>query len=83
MTVPEMWLVLPVGFDPRGYFLGGFSLFELSFNRKLFGLFHLYNIDHLLLSGKDLYVPSAAVAVLCSTDIVSFLQALVIKMKLY
>ena len=61
MTAPEIRLVLTVGFDPRGYFLGGFRLFEL-FNRKLFGLFHLYNIDHLLLSGKDLYVPSAAVA---------------------
>ena len=59
MTAPEIWLVLTVGFDPRGYFLGGFNLFKLA-NKKLFGFFHQYNIDHLLLYGKDLYVPSAA-----------------------
>ena len=29
-------------------------------NEKLFGFFHLYDIDYLLLYGKDLYVPSAA-----------------------
>ena len=28
MTAPEIWLVLIVGVDPRGYFLGGFNLFE-------------------------------------------------------
>ena len=59
MTAPEIWLVLTVGFDPKGYFLGGFNLFELA-NKKLFGLIYLYDIDHLLLYGKDLYVPSAA-----------------------
>ena len=51
MTAPEKWLVLTVGFDPRGYFLGGFNLFKLA-NEKLFGFFHLYDID--------LYAPSAA-----------------------
>ena len=59
MTAPEIRLVLTVGFDPRGYFLGGFNLFRLA-NEKLFGFFHLYTMDHLLLYGKDLYVPSAA-----------------------
>ena len=51
--------VMTVGFDPRGYFLGGFNLFELA-NEKLSGFFHLYTMDHLLLYGKDLYVPSTA-----------------------
>ena len=59
MTAPEIWWVLTVGFDPGGYFLGGFNLFELA-NKKLFGFIYLYDIDHLLLYGKDLYVPSAA-----------------------
>ena len=59
MTAPEIWLVLTVGFDPRGYFLGGFNLFELA-NKKLFGFVHLHNIDHLLLCSKNLFVPSAA-----------------------
>ena len=27
MAAPEIWLVLTVGFDPRGYFLGGLNLF--------------------------------------------------------
>ena len=30
MTAPEIWLVLTVGFDPRGYFLGDENLFELA-----------------------------------------------------
>ena len=59
MTAPEIWLVLTVGVDLRGYFLGGFNLFELA-HKNLFGFFHLYNIDHLLLCSKNLYVPSAA-----------------------
>ena len=54
MTAPEIWMVLIVGVDPRGYFLGGFNLFKLA-NKKLFGFFHLLNIDHLLLYGKDFY----------------------------
>ena len=60
MTALEMWLVLTVAFNPRGYFLP-FNLFELV-NRKLFGLFHVYDIDYFLLFCKDLYVPSAAVS---------------------
>ena len=59
MTAPEIRLVLKVGFDPRGYFLGGFNLFKLA-NKKLSGLYHLYDIGHLLLYVKNLYVPSAA-----------------------
>ena len=43
MTAPEIRLVLTVGFDPRGYFPGGFNLFKLA-NEKLFGFFHLYFI---------------------------------------
>ena len=35
MTAPEIRLALTVGFDPRGYFLGGFNLFKLV-NEKLF-----------------------------------------------
>ena len=58
MRAPELRLVLTVGFDPSGYFLGGFNLFEL------------YDIDHLLLYGKDLYVPTAAAF---SIEIVPFL----------
>jgi len=59
MTAPEFWLVLTIGVDdPMGYFLGGFNLFELA-NKKLSGFLHLYNINHLLLYDKDLYVPSA------------------------
>ena len=38
VTAPEIWLVLTVGVDPRGYFLGGFNLFRLA-NKKLFGFF--------------------------------------------
>ena len=64
-TPPEIWLVLTVGFDPRGYFPGGFNLFKLA-NVKLFGFFHLYYIDHLLVYGKNLYVPQL---LLCSIDI--------------
>ena len=30
MTAPEIRLVLKVGFDPSGYFLGGFNLFKLA-----------------------------------------------------
>ena len=56
---PEIWLVLTLGVDPGVYFLRGFNLFKLA-NQKLFGFFHLYDIDHLLLYGKNLYVPSAA-----------------------
>ena len=59
MTAPEIRLVLTVSFDPRGYILGGLNLFKFA-NDKLFGFFHLYDIDHLLLYSKDLYVPSAA-----------------------
>ena len=66
MTAPEILLVLKVGFDPRGYFLGGFNLFKLA-NKKLFGFFHLYHIDQLLVYGKNLYV---AKLLLCSVDIV-------------
>ena len=58
MKAPEIWLVLTIGVDPRGYFLGGFNLFELA-SKKLSGFLHLYNINHLLLYDKDLYVPSA------------------------
>jgi len=65
MTAPEIRLVLTVGFDPRGYFPGGFNLFKLA-NVKLFGFFHLYYIDHLLVYGKNLYVPQL---LLCSIDI--------------
>ena len=65
MTAPEIRLVLTVGFDPRGYFPGGFNLFKLA-NEKLFGFFHLYYIDHLLVYGKNLYVPQL---LLCSIDI--------------
>ena len=65
MTAPEIWLVLTVGLDPRGYSLGGFNLFKLA-NEKLFGFFHLYYIDHLLVYGKNLYVPQL---LLCSIDI--------------
>ena len=65
MTAPEIWMVLIVGVDPRGYFLGGFNLFKLA-NKKLFGFFHLYFIDHLLVYGKNLYVPQL---LLCSIDI--------------
>ena len=56
---PEIWLVMAVSFDQRGYFLGGFNLFKLA-NKKLFDFFHIFNIDHLLVYGKYLYVPSAA-----------------------
>ena len=59
MMAPKIWLVLTVGFDARGYFLGGFNLFELA-NKKLFVFFYLHNVDNLQLYGKDLYVPSAA-----------------------
>ena len=59
ITAPEIGWVLTVGVDPRGYFLGGFNLFKLA-NKKLFAFFQLYNLDKLLLYGKDLYVPSAA-----------------------
>ena len=38
ITAPEIWWVLTVGVDPRGYFLGGFNLFRLA-NKKLFGFF--------------------------------------------
>ena len=65
MTAPEIRLVLTVGFDPKGYFPGGFNLFKLA-NVKLFGFFHLYYIDHLLVYGKNLYVPQL---LLCSIDI--------------
>ena len=65
MTAPEIWLVLRVGVEPRDYFLGGFNLFKLA-NEKLFGFFHLYYIDHLLVYGKNLYVPQL---LLCSIDI--------------
>ena len=65
MTAPEIWMVLIVGVDPRGYFLGGFNLFKLA-NVKIFGFFHLYYIDHLLVYGKNLYVPQL---LLCSIDI--------------
>ena len=58
MTAPEIRLVLTVSFDPRGYILGGLNLFKFA-NDKLFGFFHLYDIDYLLLCGKDLYVSSA------------------------
>ena len=58
ITAPEIWWVLTVGVDPRGYFLGGFNLFKLA-KKKLLGFFHLYDIDYLLLCGKDLYVSSA------------------------
>jgi len=30
MTTPEIRLVLTVGHDPRGYFLGGENLFKLA-----------------------------------------------------
>ena len=30
VKAPEIWLVLTIGVDPRGYFLGGFNLFELA-----------------------------------------------------
>ena len=59
MTAPEIRLVLTVGFDLQGYFLGGFNLFKLA-NQKLSGFNHLYDISHLLLYVKNLYVPSAA-----------------------
>ena len=59
-------MVLTVGFGPRGYFLGGFNLFELA-NEKLFRFFHLYYIDQLLVYGKNLYVPQL---LFCSIDIV-------------
>ena len=59
MTAPEIWSLVTVGFDLKSSFLGGFNLFELA-NKKLFGFLYLYDIDHLLLYGKDLYVPSAA-----------------------
>ena len=65
MTAPDIRLVL-TGFDPRGYFLGDFYLFKLA-NEKLFGFFHLYYIDHLLVYGKNLYVPQL---LFCSIDIV-------------
>ena len=65
MTAPEMRLVLTVGFDPRFYFPCGFNLFKLD-NEKLFGFFHLYDMDHLLVYGKNLYVPQL---LLCSIDI--------------
>ena len=58
MTAPEIRLVLTVSFDPRGYILGGLNLFKFA-NDKLCGFFHLYDIDYLLLCGKDLYVSSA------------------------
>ena len=35
-TAPEILLVLTVGFDPRGYFLGSFNFFKLA-NEKLSG----------------------------------------------
>ena len=38
MTAPEIRLVLTIGFDPRGYFPGGFNLFKLA-NEKLFVFF--------------------------------------------
>ena len=66
MTAPEIRLVLTVDFDPKGYFPGGFNLFKLA-NVKLFGFFHLYYIDHLLVYGKNLYVPQL---LFCSIDIV-------------
>ena len=53
VMAPEIWLVLIVGVDPRGYFLCGFNLFKLA-NKKLFGFFHVYDIDHLLLCSKNL-----------------------------
>ena len=53
-------MVLIVGFDPRGYLLGGSNLFKLA-NEKLVGIFHLYGMDNLLLYGTYLYVASAAV----------------------
>ena len=60
MTASEIRLVLTVGFDPRSYFPGGLNLFKLA-SKKLFGFFVcIIHIDHLLLYGKDLYVPSAA-----------------------
>ena len=60
VAAPDIWSVLRVGVDPWGYFLGGFDLFKLVANKKLFGFFHLYDIDNLLLFSKNLYVPSAA-----------------------
>ena len=30
MTAPEIQLVLTVGLDPRGYFLGGENIFKLA-----------------------------------------------------
>ena len=65
MMAPEIRLVLTVGFDPKGYFPGGFNLFKLA-NEKLFGFFYLYYIDHLLVYGKNLYVPQL---LLCNIDI--------------
>ena len=60
MKALEIWLVLTVGVDPKGYFLGGFNLFKLA-NKKLFGFFHLCNIqDHFVLYSKNLYLPSPA-----------------------
>ena len=66
MTAPEIWSILTVGSDPRGYFLGGFNLFKLA-NKKLFGFFHLYYIDQLLVYGKNLYVYQL---LFCSIDVV-------------
>ena len=48
VNAPEIWLLLIVAFDPRAYFLAGSNLFKLA-NEKLFGFFHLHDMNHLLL----------------------------------
>ena len=66
MTAPEIRLVLTVGFDPRGYFLGGFNLLVMkSYLGFYFGI--LYYMDHLQVYGMNLYVPQL---LLCSKEIV-------------
>ena len=70
MTAPEIRLVLTVGFDPRGYFLGGLNLFRLS-DEKLFGFFICIITCYSIAK-----ISMCPLLLLCSVEMVLFLYLL-------